>query len=123
MQKVSQKKFVKLSQNIKIGSDFSKIYNSVDTLWEIGVTPNRGDCMSHLGVARELSSYFDKPIKSNDIKLSPNIENVIKVNSGRTKFCDSYLSVEIENFDITDSDIKIRYRLSSVGVRVINNNT
>ena len=77
--------------------------------------------MSHLGVARELSSYFDKPIKSNDIKLSPNIENVIKVNSGRTKFCDSYLSVEIENFDITDSDIKIRYRLSSVGVRVINN--
>ena len=112
---------LKLSKNIKIGSDFSKIYNSVDTLWEIGVTPNRGDCMSHLGVARELSSYFDKPIKSNDIKLSPNIENVIKVNSGRTKFCDSYLSVEIENFDITDSDIKIRYRLSSVGVRVINN--
>ena len=58
---------LKLSENTKVGSDFAKIYSSVDTIWEIGVTPNRGDCMSHLGVARELSSYFDKPIKSNDI--------------------------------------------------------
>ena len=112
---------LKLSENTKVGSDFAKIYSSVDTIWEIGVTPNRGDCMSHLGIARELSRYFETPIKSNEIKLDPNIENVIKVNSGKTKFCNSYLSVEIENFDITDSDIKVRYRLSSVGVRVINN--
>ena len=112
---------LKLSENTKVGSDFAKIYSSVDTIWEIGVTPNRGDCMSHLGIARELSRYFETPIKSNEIKLDPNIENVIKVNSGKTKFCNSYLSIEIENFDITDSDIKVRYRLSSVGVRVINN--
>ena len=39
----------------KIGSDFSTVYDSHDSIWEIGVTPNRGDCMSHLGVARELS--------------------------------------------------------------------
>jgi phenylalanyl-tRNA synthetase beta chain len=112
---------LKLSENTKVGSDFAKIYSSVDTIWEVGVTPNRGDCMSHLGIARELSRYFETPIKSNEIKLDPNIENVIKVNSGKTKFCNSYLSIEIENFDITDSDIKVRYRLSSVGVRVINN--
>ena len=112
---------LKLSDDIKIGSDFSKIYASVDTMWEVGVTPNRGDCMSHLGIARELSSYYDQPLKQNEIKLTPNIENIIKVNSGKTKLCNSYLSIEIENFEITDADIEIRYRLSSVGVRVINN--
>jgi len=112
---------LKLSDDIKIGSDFSKTYASVDTMWEIGVTPNRGDCMSHLGIARELSGYYDQPLKQNEIKLTPNIENIIKVNSGKSKLCNSYLSIEIENFEITDADIEIRYRLSSVGVRVINN--
>ena len=112
---------LKLSDDIKIGSDFSKTYASVDTMWEVGVTPNRGDCMSHLGIARELSGYYDQPLKKNEIKLTPNIENIIKVNSGKSKLCNSYLSIEIENFEITDADIKIRYRLSSVGVRVINN--
>ena len=112
---------LKLSDDIKIGSDFSKAYASVDTMWEVGVTPNRGDCMSHLGIARELSGYYDRPLKQNEIKLTPNIENIIKVNSGKSKLCNSYLSIEIENFEISDADIEIRYRLSSVGVRVINN--
>ena len=112
---------LKLSDDIKIGSDFSKAYASVDTMWEVGVTPNRGDCMSHLGIARELSGYYDRPLKQNEIKLTPNIENIIKVNSGKSKLCNSYLTIEIENFEISDSDIEIRYRLSSVGVRVINN--
>ena len=112
---------LKLSDDIKIGSDFSKTYASVDTMWEVGVTPNRGDCMSHLGIARELSGYYDRPLKQNEIKLTPNIENIIKVNSGKSKLCNSYLTIEIENFEISDADIEIRNRLSSVGVRVINN--
>ena len=112
---------LKLSDEIKLGSDFSKIYNSTDTLWEIGVTPNRGDCMSHLGIARELSNYFNLTLKENSQALKSNIENVIKVNSGKIKACNSYQSIEIENFTLSDSNLNIRYRLSSIGVRVINN--
>ena len=112
---------LKLSDETKLGSDFSKIYNSTDTLWEIGVTPNRGDCMSHLGIARELSNYFNLTLKDNSQTLKSNIENVIKVNSGKIKACNSYQSIEIENFTLSDSNLNIRYRLSSIGVRVINN--
>ncbi len=112
---------LKLSDETKLGSDFSKIYNSTDTLWEIGVTPNRGDCMSHLGIARELSNYFNLTLKENSQTLKSNIENVIKVNSGKIKACNSYQSIEIENFTLSDSNLYIRYRLSSIGVRVINN--
>ena len=112
---------LKLSEEIKLGSDFSKIYNSTDTLWEIGVTPNRGDCMSHLGIARELSNYFNLTLKENSQALKSNIESVIKVNSGKIKACNSYQSIEIENFTLSDSNLNIRYRLSSIGVRVINN--
>ena len=112
---------LKLSDEIKLGSDFSKIYNSTDTLWEIGVTPNRGDCMSHLGIARELSNYFNLTLKENSQSLKSNIESVIKVNSGKIKACNSYQSIEIENFTLSDSNLNIRYKLSSIGVRVINN--
>ena len=112
---------LKLSDETKLGSDFSKIYNSTDTLWEIGVTPNRGDCMSHLGIARELSNYFNLTLKENSQSLKSNIESVIKVNSGKIKACNSDQSIEIENFTLSDSNLNIRYRLSSIGVRVINN--
>ena len=110
-----------LDENIKPGTDFSSTYSSYDTSWEIGVTPNRGDCMSHLGVARELSNYFDLKLITNNFKIAPTIENVLSTNSGKIIECNSYASVEIENFKITDSPFFIRYRLSQVGTRVINN--
>ena len=110
-----------LDEKIKPGTDFSSTYCSTDTSWEIGVTPNRGDCMSHLGVARELSNYFDLKLINNNLKILPTIENVLSTNSGKIIECNSYASVEIENFKITDSPFFIRYRLSQVGTRVINN--
>jgi len=110
-----------LDENIKPGTDFSSTYNSYDTSWEIGVTPNRGDCMSHLGIARELSNYFDLKLITNNFKIAASIENVLSTNSGKITECNSYASVEIENFKITDSPFFIRYRLSQVGTRVINN--
>ena len=110
-----------LEDSLAPGTDFSSTYDSEDTTWEIGITPNRGDCMSHLGVARELSNYFDIKISDNDFKLKSKIENVLKTNSGKISECNSYVSIEIENFNITDSPFYIRYRLSQVGTRIINN--
>ena len=110
-----------LDDNEKIGSDFSSIYDSNDSVWEIGVTPNRGDCMSHLGIARELSNYFDLKLASNSIKLKPTIKPILKINSGKGNGCLSYQSIEIENITIEDSSLKIKHRLSSIGVRIINN--
>ena len=110
-----------LEDSLAPGTDFSSTYDSEDTSWEIGITPNRGDCMSHLGVARELSNYFDIKISENDFKLKSKIENVLRTNSGKISECNSYVSIEIENFNITDSPFYIRYRLSQVGTRIINN--
>ena len=105
----------------KIGSDFSTVYDSHDSIWEIGVTPNRGDCMSHLGIARELSNYFNLKLINNFKEINPKIKPVLKVNSGTGKKCTSYQSIEIENIKIDDSSLTIKHRLSSVGVRIINN--
>ena len=63
-----------LDEDSKIGSNFSDTYASTDIIWEIGVTPNRGDCMSHLGVARELSNYFDIPLNERTFKDQSSIK-------------------------------------------------
>ena len=110
-----------LDEDSKIGSNFSDTYASTDIIWEIGVTPNRGDCMSHLGVARELSNYFDTPLIERTFKDQSSIKNILTANSGDTKLCSSYNSVEIENVQIKESSLLLRTRLSAIGVRVINN--
>ena len=110
-----------LDEDSKIGSNFSDTYASTDIIWEIGVTPNRGDCMSHLGVARELSNYFDIPLIERTFKDQSSIKNILTTNSGHTELCASYNSVEIENVQIQESSLLLRTRLSAIGVRVINN--
>ena len=110
-----------LDEDSKIGTNFSDAYASSDTIWEIGVTPNRGDCMSHLGVARELSNYFDIPLIERTFKDQSSIKNILTANSGDTELCSSYNSVEIENVQIKESSLLLRTRLSAIGVRVINN--
>ena len=110
-----------LDDNVKPGTDFSTIYPQNDIVWEIGVTPNRGDCMSHLGVARELSHYFKKPLLDNSSQLNPSIESILSLSSGTIKECNTYAGIEIENIKIKDSNFNTKYRLSQVGTRIINN--
>ena len=110
-----------LDDKLLPGTDFSTIYSSNDFIWEVGVTPNRGDCMSYLGIARELSGYFNKKLKTKKSNLKPTISNILNADSGKIKECNSYGSVEIENFNVTNSSFEMRYRLTQVGTRIINN--
>ena len=110
-----------LDDNLLPGTNFSTIYSSNDFIWEVGVTPNRGDCMSYLGIARELSAYFNKKLKIKKSNLKPTIGNILNADSGKIKECNSYGSVEIENFNVTNSSFEMRYRLTQVGTRIINN--
>ena len=110
-----------LDEKLLPGTDFSTIYSSNDFIWEVGVTPNRGDCMSYLGIARELSAYFNKKLKNKKSNLKPTIGNILDADSGKIKECNSYGSVEIENFNVTNSSFEMRYRLTQVGTRIINN--
>ena len=110
-----------LDDKLLPGTDFSTIYSSNDFIWEVGVTPNRGDCMSYLGISRELSGYFNKKLKNKKSNLKPTIANILNAESGKIKECNSYGSVEIENFNVTNSSFEMRYRLTQVGTRIINN--
>lgn len=94
---------------------------------EINVTPNRGDALSILGLAREVSAFLNKPVKKPKVKKykllkkknagsSKNIS--IKITS---KACSRYMLAVVKNVHITESPAWLKEHLESVGIRSINN--
>jgi len=111
-----------LDSNYKIGVSLNELINN-DTLIDIDLTPNRGDCFSHLGVAREISTFINNKLKyktpvykSADFKTSDMID--IKIDK---KICTRYSAILIKNITVEDSPEWLKNRLNGIGCKSINN--
>ncbi|HTN08112.1 phenylalanine--tRNA ligase subunit beta [Agriterribacter sp.] len=100
-----------------------------DWIYEIGLTPNRMDAMSHLGVAKDICAYLsvhdrkDYPVKypyNNHFKKDRQ-GAVIEVKIENQKACERYSGVLIENVTITESPEWLKRRIRAVGLRPISN--
>jgi phenylalanyl-tRNA synthetase beta chain len=122
-----------LDADAKIGTpakDYFKI--SEDFVFEIGLTPNRADAASHVGVARDLVAVLNVIAASDQEKQSlilPNVNNfnvdstdrVIDVKVEDTAACPRYSGLTISNIKVADSPEWLKNRLKAIGVRPINN--
>ncbi|HOJ92285.1 MAG TPA: phenylalanine--tRNA ligase subunit beta [Dictyoglomaceae bacterium] len=113
-----------LPQDYPVGEKFSKFFGDGDSLIEVEIPSNRGDCLSYLGIAREISAYFDTPLNFS-MKVPEEGKNPIE----------KYASCEVLDFDlcprftlrfikgikIASSPLWLRWRLERVGLRSINN--
>ena len=110
-----------LPKETPLGKPIDKILPLQDTILEINVTPNRGDCLSHLGVARECSLLFDKPIHCPKIELKETKgSDSIKVKL-ESKGCQRYTARFLRDLTLKPSPLWMQIRLSRCGVRPINN--
>jgi phenylalanyl-tRNA synthetase beta chain len=100
-----------------------------DHIFEIGLTPNRSDAMSHLGVARDVCAWLSHHNKKETVVRSP-FKNAFKPdNQGlqievvieNTEACARYAGVSIEGVTIAESPDWLQHRLKSIGLRPINN--
>lgn len=100
-----------------------------DWIYEIGLTPNRMDAMSHLGVAKDVCAYLsvhdskNYPVKypySPDFKKDRQGEP-IEVKIENQKACERYSGVRIDNVTITASPAWLQQRIRSIGLRPISN--
>jgi len=101
-----------------------------DTIFEIGLTPNRCDAISHVGVARDLyAALIQNGIEcsplvlpsAHDIKPISNVDFHIDVTVENQKACPRYSSLYMDNVTVGDSPEWLQTKLRSVGVRPINN--
>lgn len=91
---------------------------------EIEVLPNRGDCLSVIGIAREVSAAFDKPLKACEFQLKESeqdINSYIKIEVNDPKSCPLYVGRVILNVKIQESPSWLKERLIKSGLRPINN--
>lgn len=95
-----------------------------DVIFEISVTPNRGDCLSHIGIAREIAAFYNLPVNIPKINLKENKEDInefLKVEIKDPEKNPRYVARLVRNVKIGPSPEWIRKRLEDVGLRSINN--
>ncbi len=117
-----------LDPKAKIGSPASQYFNVVvDTVFEIGLTPNRIDCSSHYGVARDLAAYFNlsKPVKAKLPDVSSfrtdKTDGAIAVTVEAGEACLRYSGLTINGLTVKESPQWLKTRLKSIGLNPINN--
>ncbi|MDY0905651.1 phenylalanine--tRNA ligase subunit beta [Pedobacter sp. CFBP9032] len=94
-----------------------------DFVFEIGLTPNRADAASHLGVARDLAAYFRSEYELPDLSdfKTDNENLVIPVEVEDLEACPRYSSVTISGVTIAESPDWLKDKLKIIGLRPINN--
>lgn len=119
-----------LPDDTKVGtaaSDYFGIYT--DHIFEIGLTPNRMDAMSHMGVAKDVCAYLShhnrkktKPLSTFVNGFKPdNNELPIKVTIENIEACQRYAGVTIKNVTIKPSPDWLQNKLKAIGLRPISN--
>lgn len=119
-----------LSNEIPIGTPASKYYalQEADYIYEIGLTPNRVDAMSHLGVAKDICAYINchetkslKPLIPVTNLPHHTFENPVKIYLPDTQMCKRYAGICIKNIEVKESPQWIKEALMKIGVKPINN--
>lgn len=110
-----------LPNDAPIGKNFAAYLGLDDTLLEVNVTPNRGDALSHIGVARDVAALFGKELRWPELEVKQKEEKSIKVENQVGEACPVYWGAAIEGVKIGPSPDWLRQRLEAVGLRSINN--
>lgn len=113
-----------LDEASEIGQSVVSALNLDEVIFEISVTPNRGDALSHLGIARELSAIFNLPMHRDalgDEDGEGSIDNQICVEIADKDQCLRYGARVMHNVKVGPSPDWLKDRLEKAGVRSINN--
>ena len=119
-----------LKDDVIPGTNAAEIFETyTDYVFEIGLTPNRMDAMSHLGVARDVCAYLSHQDKKELRAISP-FKNTFKVDNNNLPIsvviednnaCKRYAGVSISNIKVEESPAWLQNKLRCIGLKPINN--
>lgn len=109
------------------GTAMNDVMGEGDTVFELEVTSNRGDCLSQIGVAREIAAYYDLELKTHPIEVElseserATAESLLDVLEVHSSLCPYYTAISIVDVKIGPSPKWLKESLENVGLRSINN--
>ena len=117
--------FVLREEGIAPGDDIKPIINADDHVVEFEITPNRPDCLSVIGLAREAAATFGQELRLHEPVVKGGAEGslveLLDVETPDPELCPRYTARMVRNVKIAPSPKWMRERLRSMGVRPINN--
>src|SRR6476661_2355208 len=108
-----------LSPDAKVGAPIADLFPA-DTILDVEITPNRGDLLSHFGLAREISALVGQSLRLPPAGEAPALQKS-GVNISATRECPFFSLRKIDNVKVGASPQWLRAKIESVGVRSINN--
>ena len=112
---------LELGSDVVAGTPFVEIWGAPETVIELEITPNRPDCLSMIGIAREIAALTNKPIKLPKKTVSNSNDSSMSVNVCDAEDTPRYTLRVIDGVEIGPSPQWMQKRLEAVGIRPINN--
>ena len=106
------------------GTPMTELLGPPDTVFELEITPNRPDCLSFIGIARELAALYGKPLTKPDVAITETANSVdaeARVRVENLADCPRYTARVLHNVKIGPSPGWMKDRLEKAGIRAINN--
>jgi phenylalanyl-tRNA synthetase beta chain len=113
-----------LPRNAPVGAALSGILGLEDAVLDISVSPNRGDCLSVLGMAREIAALTGRRLRRQPLRVRESADPVaalVDIRIDDADLCGRYTGRVVTGVSIGPAPLAIRYRLRAVGLRPINN--
>lgn len=113
-----------LNGEFTLGEDIKTALKLDDPIIEFEITPNRPDCLSMLGMARETAATFDKSLELPDLAIQNEIEDVndyVSITIEDEDLCSRYAGRVIKDVEIKESPTWLQLALMKAGVRPTNN--
>jgi len=113
-----------LDDTIALGASINKALNLSDSVLEIGLTPNRPDCLSMIGVAREIGALLNTSIRLPEFQMKETdafIDDLASITIDAKDHCPRYTARLLTDLSVRPSPFWLQDRLLSVGQRPINN--
>lgn len=113
-----------LPQELVTGAPLAEALGKNDVIFEIGITPNRADCLSHIGIAREVAAITDQEVKypqASASNVGGAISKLARVTLQDPDLCPRYAARMVRGVKIGPSPAWLKQRVESIGLRSINN--
>ncbi len=111
-----------LEKGLEAGRDAASLLGLDDTILELGITPNRGDCLSILGLAREVAALCDLKLRERPVGMEqPKGASAVSVDVQDGDGCPIYHGLVLRDVRVGPSPTWLRTKLAAAGLRSINN--
>ena len=111
---------MELPDDAPVGKKLINYLNLPDSIFDIDITPNRGDCFSAHGIAREVSLLSNKKLKNNTISgVKQTIEDTYEINVKKPELCPRFSARIFKNIRISKTPLWLTERLRKSGIRSI----